>query len=484
MAAYTARAWADSGRTYRGNDVAKLTLTAGRVAGFTCDARRAQSFLWDARTPGLALRVTPAGAKSYVFQSRLRDGGSLRLTIGAPTSWSIPAAQAEARRLQSLIDQGFDPRAVRAADVAAHAAERAEAKAERARREVSALDAWATYRDDRASQWGERHRADHERMVQAGGEPRTRSKATTTNPGILRALLDRPLVALDAEAVGDWITRETRRRPTTAALAFRLLRAFLRWCSEHADFRVIVDADACANRSVREKVARPKARNDVLQREQLALWFAEVRKLAPVPSAYLQCLLLTGARREELLGLRWTDVDFRWKSLRIRDKVEGERVIPLTPYVAALLRHLHARNIAPPRRLHQKAADEPQTAERPEPSPWVFASRSAASGRLQEPRIAHNRALAAAGLPHLTLHGLRRSFGTLSEWVECPTGIVAQIMGHKPSALAEKHYRVRPLDLLRLWHERIEGWILAQAGIAQVLPAHDNENGVALRLVG
>lgn len=53
----------------------------------------------------------------------------------------------------------------------------------------------------------------------------------------------------------------------------------------------------------------------------------------------------------------------------------------------------------------------------------------------------------------------------LAEWVEVPTGIVAQIMGHKPSALAEKHYRRRPLDLLRKWHEKIETWILNEAGI-------------------
>ena len=58
---------------------------------------------------------------------------------------------------------------------------------------------------------------------------------------------------------------------------------------------------------------------------------------------------------------------------------------------------------------------------------------------------------------------MRRSFGTLSEWVECPVGVVAQIMGHKPSAIAEKHYRRRPLDLLRMWHV----WILEQAGIPQ-----------------
>jgi hypothetical protein len=38
-------------------------------------------------------------------------------------------------------------------------------------------------------------------------------------------------------------------------------------------------------------------------------------------------------------------------------------------------------------------------------------------------------------------------------------------MGHKPSATAEKHYRVRPLDLLRMWHTKIEAWILEQAEI-------------------
>ena len=83
--------------------------------------------------------------------------------------------------------------------------------------------------------------------------------------------------------------------------------------------------------------------------------------------------------------------------------------------------------------------------------------------------------LTTAGLPALSIHGLRRSFGTLAEWVECPAGVSAQIMGHKPSATAEKHYRVRPLDLLRMWHTKIEGWILEQAGIDQ--PAEDARPG-------
>ncbi len=161
-----------------------------------------------------------------------------------------------------------------------------------------------------------------------------------------------------------------------------------------------------------------------------------------VQSAYLQALLLTGARRRELGALRWDDVDFQWLSMTIRDKVEGERTIPLTPYVANLLAALSRRN------------------------EWVFSSPAAANGQLSEPTPGHKRALIAVGLPDLTLHGLRRSFGSLAEWTETPAGIVAQIMGHKPSAIAEKHYCRRPLDLLRKWHVKLEAWILSQAGIS------------------
>lgn len=53
-------------------------------------------------------------------------------------------------------------------------------------------------------------------------------------------------------------------------------------------------------------------------------------------------------------------------------------------------------------------------------------------------------------------------------------------MGRKPSATAEKHYRRRPLDLLRQWHTQIEGWILQQAGIEQ--PGEGKAPG--LRVVG
>lgn len=310
---------------------------------------------------------------------------------------------------------------------------------------------------------------------------RRRAKAKT-KPGLLHALLSRPLADIDATAVDDWLASEAKVRPARAALGFRLLRAFMNWCTEHPEYRGIVQPDACKGRRTRERVPKVVAKSDVLQREQIRPWFDAVRKLRPVPAAYLQALLLTGARREEMAALRWDDVDFRWRSLRLADKMEGERLVPLTPYLAGLLRALKAQNETrpePPRRIRANPENAEEWRRRWKPSPWVFASPHAAEGRIVEPSRAHSRALVSAGLPHLSLHGLRRSFGTLAEWLECPVGIVAQIQGHKPSAIAEKHYRVRPLDLLRLWHDRIEGWILSEAGIEQL-----GADAPVLRVIG
>ncbi|MCY1211707.1 Phage integrase family protein [compost metagenome] len=251
------------------------------------------------------------------------------------------------------------------------------------------------------------------------------------------------------------------------ALSFRLLRGFIRWVKDTPAYKGLIPADSYQTRSVKDAVPRVKAKEgDCLQREQLAFWFTSVRELPnPVISAYLQGLLLTGARREELAALRWEDVDFRWRSLTLNDKVEGAggRTIPLTPYLSSLLLKLKQLNEVPPnRRQIGRLEAQGRTWS---PSPWVFPSPTSADGRLAEPRSAHTKALEQADLPHVTLHGLRRSFGTLSEWCEAPAGVIAQIQGHKPSAIAEKHYRRRPLDLLRKWHDQIEAWILTEAGV-------------------
>lgn len=409
--------------------------------------------------PGLGLRVTPNGAKAYIFQGKLK-GQVIRITIGLPSVWDIAAAQKEAARLRVIINNGQDPRQVKLDGLASQQAERDRkttveiaAKAEqalqeqrrgiaRAQQELLARYAWDEYMKAPHAKWGAQHRADHLIASSAGGaKPKIGKKETKAAP--LADLLNKPLFAITAEVVREWLISECATRPTFAHNSFRKFRTFIKWCTKQPEFRDVTHSDCCLHDEVKDIVPANRTKEgDSLQREQLAAWFEAVRKLSnPVISAYLQGLLITGARREELAGLCWDHVDFQWRSLTIHDKVEGQRIIPLSPYLSSILAGLPRRN------------------------KWVFSSPSAANGRLTEPRIAHTKALNAAGLPHVSLHGLRRSFGTLCEWVEMPSGISAQIMGHKPSALAEKHYRRRPIDLLRKWHDQVETWILQQAAI-------------------
>ena len=403
--------------------------------------------MWDATAPGLGLRATPAGKPAYVFQSKYQ-GKDIRITIGSPAAWSIPDAQAKARELQRLIDEGKDPRDLKRDALAAHAEKQAAAAAKVEADKAAALtvgEVWAAYIELRRPFWGELHYRDHIDKAKAGGLPSGRRGGgkQLTKPGPLAALMPLALKDLDQATIERWAANEGKTRPSSARLAWRLLTVFLTWCAEQAEYAALLpDKNPAKTKKAREALGKAGTKSDVLQREQLAAWFAAVQQIQnPVIAACLQMMLLTGARPGEVLALRWEDVNTQWKGISIRDKVEGTREIPATPYILHLLAALPRRN------------------------EWVFSSPTSASGCLTEPNNPHTRACAAAGLEGLTLHGLRRSFASLTEWLEVPAGVVAQIQGHKPSATAEKHYKVRPLELLRVHHERIEAWILGQAGI-------------------
>lgn len=418
-------------------------FTAGRIKDFK-HPESGQIFYWDTGVRGLGIRITRT-KKAYIYQGRLH-GKTIRIKIGDVRTWVIdskdpdsPGARQEAMRLQTLLDQGIDPRVEKK--------ERMEEQAEKLlvaqRKDITLADVWPVYLKNRRPYWSERHYNDHVNLIHKGGEKKKRGRGKT-KPAVLAALLPYRLTELTPEVIHSWAEKEVAKRGTQARLAFSLLRAMANWCEEQEQYKGLCHLNAFTGRIKKEVIPKLQARDDSLQREQLKPWFSAIRKIHnTVIASYLQTLLLTGARRKELMSLKWVDVDFKWRCLTIKDKVEATRTIPLTPYVAMLLERLPRRN------------------------DWVFSSSRSKSGQLQEPRKAHNLALEEAGIENLTIHGLRRSFGTLSEWVETPIGITYQIMGHKPSATVEKHYKKRPLDLLRKWHTKIEAWILEQADIEQ-----------------
>jgi len=424
----------------------KQNLTTDRIKDCSCPENKSQIFLWDLKTTGFGIRVTKT-AKVFIHQGKLA-GKTIRYKIGKTDTWNLDDARIEARRLQTLIDGGIDPRQEKQDQIQ----KTLDRQQQKNRCEVIFKKAWTEYLEDRRFKsgdnpqlkWGEVHYLDHLQVSQPGGEPYKRGKGKT-KAGPLAVFMSEKLSDITAEKIKLWLKKEAPERGARARLSFSLLRAFLNWCDAKPEYKGLSSPGICSTQFKKKYIPKMISKDDCLQKEQLPVWFKAVHGLTnKTISAYLQTLLLVGSRREELAKLKWADLDFQWKSLTIHDKVENYRIIPLTPYVSFLLSSLPRQN------------------------QYVFYSQTAASGRIAEPRHAHNRAMVVAGIDHLTIHGLRRSFGTLSEWIECPVGVVAQIQGHKPSAIAEKHYRKRPLDLLRMWHEKIEKWILEQAGIEQL----------------
>ena len=416
----------------------RVNLTAGRVEAFTCPPDKAQAFLWDTDTPTLAIRVTPTGRKTYVFESRL-NGSTIRVSIGTVADWPIKKARTEAQKLKMLIDSGQDPRELERQQQADKTAKATAAAAHA----LTVGEIWPLYlqtgRPKRREAWKPRYRADLEAMAGAGGEPKKRGHGLT-RPGPLFPLLALPLSAVNEDTLKIWFDREVLTGAHQAARALMMFRGFLRWCAARPEYRKLIDRDAGRAPAILENLPVNTKRTDALEAAQVPGWWQGVEQLGNrTASVYLRALLLTGARREELAGLTWANVDFQWRKLTIADKVDATRTIPLTPYLAQVLTTL------------------------PRVNEFVFAS-AGKLGRIADTRKSHTTALQSAGIEALTIHGLRRSFSLLGESAGAPAGAIAQVMGHKPSATAEG-YRPRSVDALRPYLEKIEAHILEQAGI-------------------
>ena len=418
----------------------RVRLTAGRVTDFACPADKAQAFLWDTDTPTLALRVTPTGRKTYVFEARL-NGSTIRINIGTQADWLIEKARNRATELKMMVDGGTDPRELERQQQAAKSASKAAATAQA----VTVGDIWPRYlaegKPKRKEAFKPRYRADLEAMAAPGGVKKVRGQGLT-RPGVLYPLLALPLGSINEDTLKSWFDREAVAGRHQAARGLMMFRGFLRWCSAKPEYRAMTNRDAGRAAAILDELpsTSENKRTDCLEAAQLPGWFSGADTLENRTIAtYLKGLLVTGARREELAAIKWADVDFQWRKLTLADKVEKTRVIPLTPYLAQLLATL------------------PRTNE------FVFAGKSA-SGHIEEPRASFAKVNLHAGIERLTVHGLRRSFSLLGEAAGAPAGAIAQVMGHKPSATAEG-YRPRSVDALRPYLEKIEAHILEQAGV-------------------
>jgi integrase len=384
-----------------------------------------ERLVYDTACQQLAIRLRP-GSRTYVFVMWDRERRrAVKVTLGKVGTLTPEQARNQAQRKVAEVADGKDAR-------------------RKVPDSVTVGDVWAVYlrqgKPRKKEAWKPRYRLDLERAAALGGETKKRGEGVT-KPGPLASLMGLRLSEINRDALSTWHSEQAKRGPVQAARAAAMFAGFITWCSTRTDYRDLVDETAAKASNLAHVLPPLKRRTDALDRAHLPAWFAAVRALSnATAAAYLQALVLTGARREEMGALAWADVDTKAGTLTINDKFEARRTIPLTPHLAGLIDSLPRLNA------------------------FVFASPTAKSGHIAEPRSPLEDALKAAELPHLSIHGLRRSFALFGEAAGVPAGAVAQVMGHKPSATHEG-YKPRRIEDLREHAERIERFILERAGI-------------------
>jgi len=141
----------------------RIRLTLDRIRKLPAPSKGQAVYVFDDDPKQLCVRITPAGAKSFVYAGKLNKA-PLRITIGSTDIWNLDDARAEARRLQILIDKGIDPRELEreklAAKIQAKAAGEA-AKLEKESRQHYTLralcDAYCEFLDAKGKKQSARH---------------------------------------------------------------------------------------------------------------------------------------------------------------------------------------------------------------------------------------------------------------------------------------------------------------------------------------
>jgi integrase len=136
----------------------------------------------------------------------------------------------------------------------------------------------------------------------------------------------------------------------------------------------------------------------------------------PYPSAAIKLLIVTGARRGEIAGLQWQNVDLAQKCLRLPDSKTGAKIIYLNEPALDIIRLLP--------RLSKNLYVIPGTRD---------GARSGAIDRVW------SRVRAAAGLPDVRLHDLRHSFASMGVVDGLSLPIIGALLGHKHSATTARY---------------------------------------------
>lgn len=369
---------------------------------------RGQTLLWDTDVKGFAVRITPGGAKSFLLDYRV-NGRQRRITIGSFPDWSVQAARNRAKDLKREVDSGHDPMGQRHADRAA----------------ATLQDLWERYQVEYLPRKAPRSQSDERSMwIKI----------------ILPRLGKMKLASIDADHVDDLhrVVTEIRGTPVRANRVVEVLRRALnlairwKWLSESPASGVRKNAE--------------EKRDRFLNRTEIAALAKALNEHGETTSANaIKLLMLTGARRNEVLGATWDMFDLEngiWTKPSAHTKQRRVHRVPLSGPALRLLSDIKTENI--------KVAE----AAGLEASPYVFPGADGTPMtdiKRSWATVCHNAGLAVqvqkkdrngqaakrkdgspilVWQPTVRLHDLRHSFASILVSAGASLPLIGQMLGH------------------------------------------------------
>lgn len=370
----------------------KLTKTVADGATYQGNGQ-SRCVLWDDSLPGFGLRVYPSGKKSFVVF--YRAGRQQRLMVlGSFGVLTVQQAREKAKKMLASVLDGADP-----------------VDARQQERTVPIVAELA------------------DRYLRVHARPKKKAASVEADERLLRLYV---LPALGRRTVGSLDTEDASKLHhslhTKPIQANRVLALFSKLMSL---------ADRWGMRTPGTNPCRLVERFRETKRERF-LSSAELAQLGKVLAEAerdasehvsailaLRLLLLTGARKNEILALRWEEVDFQRSCLRLQDSKTGKKVIPLGEAALELL----------------------ASALREEGNPYVCFGEKAGQHfiGLQRP---WQRLRKKAGLPAVRVHDLRHTHASVGAGAGFGLPIIGRILGHtNPSTTARySHLADDPLQ--------------------------------------
>ncbi len=367
---------------------------------------------------GLYLRIRPSGAKSWLFCYRLGSNRRwLQMTLGSTKSLSLKEAREQIKELRKLVAEGIDPRNARAA---------IKAENTNAITMQSLFNSWIEFlkiAGEVTPKWIKRH------------EDRWRIHLKAPLGNILTRDINRShLAAALDEMTRKGIREETRKALTTLNLMldYALTRHFI----DHNPARVLKPKDFAATAS--------KPRDRVLSINELRLlWQAleqsneenksnDIAKMSVITAYAIKLLILTGARRSEIAGMRWEEINLtskEWKLPSDRTKNRQSHTIYLSELAIRLVLQ-----------LKEITGNSPFVFDTGRYEDGGHIHQDSLTGAIARLRGSSNgsrkKVLKHAPLEDLkpfTIHDIRRSAATAwGEYLKTPPHVIERMLNHQP----------------------------------------------------